>query len=159
MNINAEGGCACRQIRFRLTAEPIIVHGCHCSWCQRETGGAFAVNAVIEHTHVEIMSGEPEAIQTPSASGRGQEILRCPTCKVALWSHYAGGGPKITFVRVGTLDDPNLFPPDIHIYTSSKQSWLKLPPDAQSVPEFYSPRKIWTSEALARYKAAQSGAE
>ncbi len=155
MAVSAEGGCTCRRVRFRLTVAPLIVHGCHCTWCQRETGSAFAINVLIERACLEVLSGEPETVPTPSASGKGQDILRCPACKVALWSHYADAGPSIAFVRAGTLDDPAQFPPDIHIFTESKHPWLQLPAGSPSVPEFYNPRQVWSPETLARYKAAQ----
>lgn len=157
--IAAEGGCTCRAVRFRLTAKPMIVHGCHCRWCQRETGSAFAVNAMVERERVELLAGEPEIIDTPSQSGRGQQIARCPACKVAVWSHYPGAGPAIAFVRVGTLDDPDAFPPDIHIYTASKQAWLTLPDGARAVPEYYDAREVWPPKAIARYKEARAKAK
>src|SRR5260221_10330975 len=122
-----EGGCTCKAVRYRMESKPLIVHCCHCRWCQRETGTAFALNAVIEAGRVTALSGELEIIDTPSNSGKGQKIARCPTCKIAVWSNYAGGGPALRFIRVGTLDEPNQFPPDVHIYTQSKQPWIVLP--------------------------------
>ena len=112
------------------------------------------MNALVERSRVELLAGEPEIIDTPSESGKGQRIARCPACKVAVWSHYAGAGPAIAFVRVGTLDNPDAFPPDIHIFTSSKQPWFRLPDDAKAVPEYYKPREVWTPEAIERYKRA-----
>ena len=157
MSESFEGGCTCRAVRYRMTSRPMIVHGCHCTWCQRETGSAFAVNAVIETDRV-VVQGEVEAILTPSASGAGQRIARCPKCKIALWSHYAGAGAAMRFVRVGTLDDPSLFPPDIHIFTSTKQPWVVLPPGARAVAEFYNPKDVWPPESQARWKAAKASA-
>ena len=151
----AEGGCACRAVRYRLTRPPLIVHGCHCRWCQRETGSALAINAMVERAGIEVTAGEPEDVLTPSESGNGQHIHRCPACKVALWSHYAGAGPAIAFLRVGTLDEPDRFPPDIHIFTASKQAWLTLPEGVPAVPEYYDARKIWPPEAIERYKKAR----
>ncbi|KAB2892958.1 MAG: aldehyde-activating protein, partial [Kofleriaceae bacterium] len=81
-----DGGCGCRAVRYRMTTAPMIVHCCHCRYCQRETGTAFALNALIEASRVELLAGEPERILTPSASGKGQKIWRCPTCKLAVWS-------------------------------------------------------------------------
>ena len=75
-----EGGCTCRQVRYRLTGRPLIVHACHCRWCQRETGTVHALNALYEADRVVHTAGEPEIINTPSASGRGQNIARCPAC-------------------------------------------------------------------------------
>lgn len=154
MSFPVEGGCTCREVRYRLLTNPLFVHCCHCTWCQRETGTAFALNAMIEADQVELLSGEPEAIMTPSASGRGQEILRCPSCRIAVWSHYAGAGPAIRFVRVGTLDHPETCPPDIHIFTSTKQPWVVLPDDAVVVPEYYQPRETWPRESIERYRRA-----
>ena len=146
----AEGGCTCRSVRYRMTTRPLFVHCCHCRWCQRETGAAFALNALIESERVEVLSGEPDAVQTPSNSGRGQKITRCPICRVALWSNYAGAGDALRFVRVGTLDDPDRLPPDIHIFTSSKQPWVMLRSDVPAVPEYYDRDRYWPQESLER---------
>ena len=151
--ISAEGGCSCRTVRYRLTVAPIFVNCCHCSWCQRETGSAFVLNAMVETARVVLLAGAPISIDTPSASGRGQKIVRCPQCHVALWSHYSSAGQGIAFLRVGTLDAPGQFPPDIHIYTSTKLPWVMLPPGAKAVPEFYSRAEVWTVEARERWKA------
>jgi hypothetical protein len=140
-------------VRYRLHPPPLIVHCCHCRWCQRETGSAFVINAVIESDRVELLEGEVEATDTPSQSGKGQQIVRCPRCRVAVWSHYAGGGDAMSFVRVGTLDEPDRLPPDIHIYTASKQPWVVIPAGARAVPEFYRGSEIWSLESLERRKA------
>jgi hypothetical protein len=152
-----EGGCTCRAVRYRMNVAPIVVHACHCTECQRLSGGAFAINAVIETARLERLSGELEPAPVTGASGKIQTILRCPACKVALWSHYPQAGEKMAFVRVGTLDDPSRLPPDVHIFTSSKLGWLTLPQGARAVPEFYSPRELWPPESLARWQAAMSG--
>jgi hypothetical protein len=151
--ISAEGGCDCRQLRYRLRQRPLFVHCCHCSWCQRESGASFALNAMIEADQVELLSGEPDWVDTPSASGKGQKIARCPSCRIALWSCYSGAGMLVRFVRVGTLDDPAPFPPDIHIFTTTKQPWVILPPTMPAVPEYYDREKYWPAASLARRKA------
>jgi hypothetical protein len=145
-----DGGCDCRAIRYRMAGPPLFVHCCHCRWCQRETGASFALNALIESERVTLLTGEPEIVQTPSESGRGQKITRCPTCRIALWSNYAGGGDRVRFVRVGTLDDPDALPPDIHIYTASKQPWVVLPAGSPTVPEFYDLDTTWPASSLER---------
>ena len=151
-----EGGCGCRQVRYRVTSAPMIVHCCHCRWCQRETGSAFALNAMMEADRVELIAGEPEVVDTPSQSGKGQKIARCPSCKVAVWSNYAGFDERARYVRVGTLDDPGLMPPDVHVFTASKQPWVVLPPGAKAVPEFYRTAEVWTAEAIARREALRA---
>jgi hypothetical protein len=145
-----EGACTCRSIRYRLASRPLFVHCCHCRWCQRETGSAFVLNALIEAERVVLLGGAPDIVSTPSESGEGQKISRCPSCHVALWSNYAGTGDLVHFVRVGTLLEPDRLPPDIHIYTSSKQPWVVLPPQAPAVPEFYDLSDFWPQESLER---------
>jgi hypothetical protein len=153
-----EGGCACGAVRYRLESAPYFVNCCHCSWCQRETGSAFAVNAMIEADRVTLLRGAPRMVTTPSASGKGQKIVRCPHCHVAVWSHYAGAGDFISFVRVGTLDSAADLPPAAHIFTSTRLPWVVLPRDAQVFAEFYDPRVVWPPESLARWKAARDKA-
>jgi hypothetical protein len=145
-----EGGCDCRLIRYRMETRPLFVHCCHCRWCQRESGASFALNAMIESERVTNLGAEPELVLTPSESGRGQRIARCPECRVAVWSHYSGAGPLVKFVRVGTLDAPDLLPPDVHIFTASKQPWVVIPPGAAAFPEYYEREKLWPAESLAR---------
>lgn len=148
-----EGRCTCGQLRYRVEGAPLIVHACHCTWCQRETGTAHSLNALYEADRVVHTAGHPEIVNTPSASGRGQLIARCPTCKVAIWSNYAQAGPAVRFVRVGTLDTPGCCPPDIHIYTSTKLPWVVLPEGAKAVPEFYDVAAVWPAESRERVRA------
>ena len=144
------GRCTCGAVRYRMTETPLFVHACHCTWCQRESGSAFALNAMIETEFIEVLEGAPEEVQTPSASGRGQIVLRCPTCRVALWSHYAGAGRKAAFVRVGTLERPGDCPPDIHIFTATKLPWLMLDGRVPVVAEYYDRKVMWPAESLRR---------
>lgn len=145
-----EGRCTCGEIRYRLTSRPMIVHACHCSECQRLSGGAFAINAMIESDRVETLSGEPVAVPVSGTSGKPQTIYRCPSCQVALWSHYPGGGPKICFVRVGTLEEPGRLPPDIHIFTSTRLTWLPPPQGVPAFAEYYAAKDYWPAESLER---------
>ncbi len=151
-----DGSCTCGAVQFRLRRRPLFVHCCHCTWCQRETGSAFALNAMIESDEVELLSGTPDLVQTPTASGERQKIARCPTCRVAVWSHYAGGGDAVRFVRVGTLDEPARLPPDIHIFTSTQAPWLTLPAGVPAVPEYYDRKTVWRAESLERYAALRA---
>jgi hypothetical protein len=148
-----DGGCTCRAVRYRVHGPPLFVHCCHCRWCQRETGASYALNAMIESDRVELLSGRPELVMTPSASGKGQKIARCPECHVAVWSHYAGAGDAVSFVRVGTLDEPDRLPPDIHIFTASKQPWVVLPPGIPAVAEYYERNEHWPKASLERREA------
>jgi hypothetical protein len=151
-----DGGCTCRAVRYRMRGAPMFVHCCHCRWCQRETGSAFVLNAMIEADRVTLLTGEPEVVLTPTLSGKGQKIARCPVCRVALWSNYAGAGDAIRFVRIGTLDEPDRWPPDVHIYTESKQPWVVLPPDTPSFAEYYDRERQWPAESLRRREAVRA---
>lgn len=149
-----EGGCSCGAVRYRLTDKPMFVHCCHCTWCQRETGSAFAVNALIEASQVELLRGKPVKHTLPSPSGAGQVFSRCADCGITLWSHYGAAAERVHFIRVGTLDDPTAAPPDIHIFTSTKQPWVVLPNDVPVVEEYYRRSAYWPEASVARYKAA-----
>jgi len=147
-----EGGCTCGVVRYRMQSRPMIVHCCHCHWCQRQTGTSYALNALIEADRVTLLQGEPEMIATPSPSGKGQNIFRCPSCHIAVWSNYSAASDKVHFIRVGTLDEAHQLPPDIHIYTSSKQPWVVIPVGHSSVEEYYDRKKYWPEESLERRK-------
>jgi hypothetical protein len=147
------GRCSCGAVVYRLRDEVLCVNACHCTWCQRETGSAFAMNGIIETRLIEIERGAPEPVETPSASGAGQTILRCGHCRVALWSHYAGAGRRFAFVRMGTLDETRGVVPDVHIFTTSKQDWVILPDGAPVFEEYYRREEVWRPEALARREA------
>jgi hypothetical protein len=146
------GGCACGAVRYRLESAPMFVHCCHCRDCQRQTGSAFALNALIETDRVAVLAGEPQAVAVPTDGGRPHRIFRCAACQTALWSEY-GGVAKLRFVRVGTLDDPAAIPPDVHIYTRSKQPWVTLPPDVPAFEAYYDSRKVWPAAGLERRRA------
>lgn len=152
-----DGGCACGYVRYKMTARPLIVHCCHCTWCQRQNGSAFAVNALIEADRVHLLQGDVVEVNVPSPSGKNQRIARCPNCQVAVWSYYlamrGGIGELVRFIRVGTFDDPGAVPPDVHIYTSSKMPWVSLPPDTLAVDDYYVTEEVWPDESLARRAA------
>jgi hypothetical protein len=147
------GGCSCGAVRYRLTSAPMFVHCCHCKDCQRQTGSAFVLNALIEADRVELQSEAPEAVTMPTDSGRPHDIYRCPKCRIAVWSTY-GGRTQIRFARVGTLDEPSALPPDVHIYTRSKLPWVKLPEGAPAFEAYYDAKVLWPAESLARRAAA-----
>ncbi len=151
------GSCSCGSTCYELSSQPMIVHGCHCRWCQRESGASFAVNALIEADRVTITKGEVVETLVPSQSGAGQRFSRCPTCQVTLWTNYLGMrgglGEVVRFIRAGTLDDPDRFPPDVHIFTSTKQPWVTLPKDVPAFEEYLVIKDIWSPESLVRRKA------
>ena len=154
MSARREGGCACGEIRYRLTSEPLFVHCCHCLNCQRQTGSAFVINLLIETDRVELLAGEPELVPVPRGSKK-QKIWRCPTCQIAVFSQYTT--PRLRFVRGGTLDDPSSVAPDVHIYTRSKLPWVVLPEGVAAVPVYYSSAELWPPASLERRARALGG--
>ena len=147
-----DGGCACGEVRYRLNDRPMFVHCCHCRDCQRQTGSAFVLNAIIETDRLEIVCGEPGPAAVPTSSGRPHDIYRCRTCRTALWSDY-GRRPNLRFVRIGTLDDASALPPDVHIFTRSKLPWVVLPPSVPAFEIYYETEKLWPPDSLARRRA------
>jgi hypothetical protein len=147
-----EGGCACGAVRYRLTSAPMFVHCCHCLDCQRQTGSAFVLNALIETDRIALLSGDPQPIAVPTDSGRPHDIWRCPACHTALWSDY-GRRQALRFVRVGTLDDPTALQPDVHIFTRSKQPWVALPEGVPAFEVYYSTKDLWPAASLERRRA------
>ncbi|MGA8380641.1 MAG: GFA family protein [Stellaceae bacterium] len=148
-----EGGCTCGLVRYRLASPPMFVHCCHCRDCQRQTGSAFAINALIETDRITLLSGEPEPVAVPTDSGRPHRIFRCTGCRTAVWSEY-GGRSALRFVRVGTLDDPAALAPDVHIYVRSKLPWVSLPESIPAFEAYYEARQLWPAASLERRRAA-----
>lgn len=143
-----DGGCACGEVRYRLTLPPLFVHCCHCLNCQRQTGSAFVINALIETDRLELLAGQPEPVDVERSGGEKQRIWRCPTCRVALYSMYTS--PAVRFVRAGTLDEPAAVTPDVHIFTRSKLPWVRLPEEAPAFDVFYDMQKLWPPASLER---------
>lgn len=153
MTDKLEGGCGCGAIRYRLGSPPMFVHCCHCRDCQRQTGSAFVINALIETDRIERLAGEPKPVRLPTDSGRPHDVSRCPTCGTAVWSEYAGL-KALRFVRVGTLDDPSALSPDVHIYIRSKLPWVALPEGVPAFQAYYDAKRLWPAESLDRRRAA-----
>ena len=148
-----DGGCACGAVRYRLLAAPMFVHCCHCRDCQRQTGTAFVLNALIETDRIATLAGGPVPIAVPTDSGRPHRIFRCPACQTAVWSEY-GGVAGLRFVRIGTLDDPSMLTPDVHIYVRSKLPWVTLPSDVPAFEAYYRAADVWPAASLERRRAA-----
>jgi hypothetical protein len=155
--MNLEGGCACKAIRYQLTASPLIVHACHCRDCQRLTGGAFVINMWIERRFVEAGPVLPRSFRLAGGTGKRHDVFFCERCGTTLWSRYHIVPGDCLFVRAGTLDMPEVVRPDVHIYTRSKLPWLALP---EGVPAFQSSYRIddvWSAESQERLRRNRAG--
>ena len=152
------GHCSCRTIEYELLAAPLMVHCCHCTYCQRETGAAFAVNLIIESSNLKLSTdAQPTKITVSTNSGTGQKIVRCPKCQVCVWAHYGGQDELLSFVKAGTLDRPNEIQEGVHIYTSTKMPWLELKGTKYPVfEESYQVDDVWPKESLERLNAIRA---
>jgi hypothetical protein len=108
------------------------------------------INVLIEADRVELLQGEPVAVDVARERGK-QRIWRCPTCQTALYSKYTS--PRVRFVRAGTLDDPSSVEPDVHIFTRSKLPWVRLPKSIPAFNVYYDTQKLWPAESLERLAA------
>jgi hypothetical protein len=146
-----EGGCSCGSVRYRLTSAPLFIHCCHCLNCQRQTGSAFVINLLIETDRVELLAGEPQPVDVPRDDGSMQQVYRCPSCDVAVYSQY--GSSDFRFVRAGTLDEPRGVTPDVHIFTKSKVDWVVIPESTPAFEVFYDMDELWPAASLERFAA------
>jgi hypothetical protein len=151
------GRCACGSIRYQLLAPPMFVNCCHCDDCQRLTGSAFVLNAIIEPKAIKLLRGRPVAVPVPREYGP-HDIYRCPKCQTALWSDY-GHKPNVRFVRVGTLDQPAALKPDAHIFTRWKVKWLRLPAGTPVFRDYYETSKLWPEASYKRLMTALGRSE
>jgi hypothetical protein len=152
----ADGGCACGALRYRITREPMFVHCCHCTRCQRETGSPFAHHAMVEFSTMALLAGAPEYVAVPTDSGNTHWVVRCPTCRTALWNEHGSRRAITRYVRVGTLDEPARLPPRAHIYLRSKQPWLQLAADVPGFERCYDAAKTWPEVSRQRHAAAKA---
>ena len=151
--MNLEGGCACRAIRYKLTASPLIVHACHCRDCQRLTGGPFVINIWIEAKFVEAGAAAPKPFRLMGGSGKHHhDVFFCEACGTTLWSHYHIVPGDCLFVRAGTLDMPEAVRPDVHIYTRSNLPWLALPEGVPAFQSSYRIDEVWSAESKERLR-------
>ncbi len=152
--IEYEGGCSCRKLRYKLNADPLIVHACHCRQCQRVTGSAFVMNALIEKEEVELLCGDIANIHFPNTR---HTAFFCPDCATYVWSQYKSGRfDDCWFVRVGTLDEPDRQPPNVHIFLESKQPWVIIPEEIPQFERFYKIKDVWKKASIDRMGSAWS---
>jgi hypothetical protein len=152
----ADGGCACGGLRYRMEREPLFVHACHCTRCQRETGGPFAHHAMLEFSAMTLLQGKPDFVKVPTDSGNTHWVARCPQCRTALWNEHGSRRAVTRYVRVGTLDEPGRFAPQAHIFVRSRQPWVVLDAAAPAFKAYYDAAKLWPQASLRRHAEAKA---
>jgi len=119
-----EGGCLCGQVRYQVSGPIGSVTHCHCTMCRRWSGAAAVTWFTVPNDRFHLAKGE---FATYQSSDHG-ERRSCPTCasQIAFWSSRRPGEIDIT---LGSLDRPENFPADHHIWTSARLPWLHLDDD------------------------------
>jgi hypothetical protein len=113
------GGCLCGAVRYETTGQPLNQRICHCTRCQKAIGAAFNARVLMRIENVSI-SGPVNTFYSSETLERGF----CRHCGSTIFSRRTSAG--IIGLTAGSLDDPSLFTPDMHFWTSSKQPWLKI---------------------------------
>jgi hypothetical protein len=129
-----EGGCLCGAIRYRVRGIPIVSVACHCKFCQRRLGSAFATFAYFDETNVDLVGEVKEYEHRSDESGRWLRIQFCPGCGTTI-AHDAEGRPGQRAVALGTLDDPDRVKVERHVWVRSKRPWVSIPPDVAAFPK------------------------
>jgi hypothetical protein len=144
-----DGGCTCGRVRYRIEGEPIFAHCCHCRQCQKLSGSAFVMNALIERDRVQVTAGA-DALGDETGQGR------CRDCHTLLWGTHRVFGDGILFLRAGTLDEGDRIAPGAHFFVRSKHGWVIVPegtPSFETLPGPGDP-PLFGPEAEARIRAA-----
>lgn len=119
------GGCACGAVRYQLLGDPLELHVCHCTDCQRVSGSAFVMSMVTRRVSIELTRGEPARCEFVTPEGIRRVDRRCTRCGCRVWSE-PNGLPDLITVRPGTLDDHSWLQPIAHIWTQSAQPWVEI---------------------------------
>jgi hypothetical protein len=115
------GGCLCKAVRYRCTAEPIVTRVCWCRLCQYLGAGSGTVNVCFPADAVTV-EGRTADYAGTADSGNVMHRRFCPACGTPLFS-TAEARPHLLFVRAGTLDDPEVARPAMTIWTAAAPSW------------------------------------
>jgi len=116
------GACLCGAVRYRAEAEPIFAGACHCSNCQRHTGSAFSSVIAVPKPAL-VITGETREFRHKGGSGKDIVTTFCPVCATRLTSE-ATVMADVVMIEAGTLDDPQMFVPQVHIFRDSAQHWF-----------------------------------
>ena len=146
-----KGQCSCGDVKYELSKEPMFVHACHCSLCKQQTGSAFIAHAFIESAHFHLLSGTLNPVFGASGSGNLHKVDRCKSCGTAIISYYEAQR-EWGIVKVGTLQNPDQFPPGAHLHIQQKVSWIKIPEGIPTFEEGYDFKAVWPTEGYARFQ-------
>jgi hypothetical protein len=122
-NLPIEGGCRCGQVRFKVSAPPLLTMACHCAGCQRMTASAFSLSAAIPGEGFTVTRGEPVI---GGLHGDDTHHYFCPHCMSWLFTK-AEGMDWFVNIRTPMLDEPAWAQPFIETWTREALPWVHLP--------------------------------
>ena len=117
-----EGQCRCGQVRFRITAPPLLTMACHCTGCQRMSASAYSLSAAIPSEGFAVVQGEPVI---GGLHGPNRHFF-CPHCLTWLFTR-PDGLDQFVNIRPTMLDDAVWSTPFIETFTSEKLPWAVTP--------------------------------
>jgi hypothetical protein len=142
MKIPFSGGCVCGAVRYECSAEPIMMFKCHCSDCQRVTGGAFLAGLLLPESAFHLTKGQLRYHFTPSMRGGKHKRGFCPECGSRLTGGEFDERPTgMIGVTVGSLDDPTWFHPQMDVFVSDAQPWDQMDSAIPKFEHYPSPAK------------------
>jgi hypothetical protein len=126
------GGCLCGAVRYVSSAAPVLVAICHCTHCQKQSGGAFSVNVCMPKGSLQFTAGKTAVFEDEGSSGMPVHRHFCASCGSPIYTD-AAAAPQLDFLKAGTLDDTSWVKPAISIWCQSAQGWV---PYQEGVPRF-----------------------
>ena len=147
--INFTGSCSCGSIKYTLRESPMFTQVCHCNLCKKITGSAFIINSMIEGWNFNLDTGVLKSYFGPTGSGRQHIIKRCNECGEAIVSYF-GNTEHLAVIKVGSLSEPNLLPPQAHVFVNTKLDWLKLDDGLPQFQAFYDFKSLWPEKSYER---------
>ena len=124
VSLSLTGGCACGRIRYTCRAEPIYQLICHCRDCQRASGSAFAEVVLVPSDALVLSGDQPGRYKVVSGAGRPMQREFCSECGSPLMITKPET-PQLVFLQAASLDDPQLFKPELEIFTSKAHAWTQ----------------------------------
>tara|TARA_Y100000741_G_C18030156_1_gene467935 strand:- start:156 stop:647 length:492 start_codon:yes stop_codon:yes gene_type:complete len=149
-NDKLKGNCLCGSVLYELSENPLFTQACHCKDCKILTGSSFVINSsVIENTLS--VSGAVSSTKLKAGSGLSSVAYFCKKCGVYLYTDYESAVGRIN-VRTKTLKNSEMFPPQAHIFTKDKDSWINLTDISNCFEKMYDPKTVWPKDSFDRYK-------
>lgn len=131
MSLPFRGGCLCGALRYECAAEPVVSGHCQCDDCRKASGTGHCSHMAVAKGAVAI-SGAAKVFEKPADSGNIVGRAFCPECGSSVYS-VNSGFPDLIFLRASSLDDPDIFKPQMVVYTRNAPAWDHMAPD---LPKF-----------------------